>query len=210
MVASPDRRAEPARIRPAAAARHRHGQRRRRRRPRRGRDQDRRGRLRGLRHLGRRVRRSSSSSSVAGRCSATSGRCCSLTACPSSAASRSSWRGRRRQSEAAHARDLRGHRRGRVRHPGVAARAAPSPHGHAAGPSLSRTTLDRLDPGAQASGRASRTRRPSDRSRSLSTLSPSASSRADCACCSGRPSISKKSARAGGNSLSGGSVTRST
>ena len=35
-------------------------------------------------------------------------------------------------------------------------------------------------------------------------LSPSASSRANCACCAGRPSSSKKSARAGGNSLSGG------
>ena len=62
----------------------------------------------------------------------------------------------------------------------------------------------------QASGSDSTTRRPSDRSRSLSMLSPSASSRADCACCAGRPSSSKKSARAGGNSLSAGSVTWST
>jgi catechol 2,3-dioxygenase-like lactoylglutathione lyase family enzyme len=41
---------------------------------------------------------------------------------------------------------------------------------------------------AQASGSASTTRRPRDRSKSLSTLNPSASSRASCACCAGRPS----------------------
>jgi hypothetical protein len=57
---------------------------------------------------------------------------------------------------------------------------------------------------------ASTTRSPRRRSRSLSVLRPSASSRADRVCCAGVPSIPKKSARAGGNSLSGGSVTRST
>ena len=51
---------------------------------------------------------------------------------------------------------------------------------------------------------------PERRSRSLSVLSPSASSRADCSRWRGRPSISKKSARAGGNSLSAGNVTWST
>ncbi len=63
---------------------------------------------------------------------------------------------------------------------------------------------------AQASGSDSTTRPPSDRSRSLSVLNPSASSRANCSCCPERPNSSKKSARAGGNSLSAGSVTSST
>jgi hypothetical protein len=64
--------------------------------------------------------------------------------------------------------------------------------------------------GAHRAGSASTTRRPRCRSKSLSTFSPSASSRADRSACAGVPSIWKKSASAGGNSLSGGSVTRST
>ncbi|MGB0094747.1 MAG: helix-turn-helix transcriptional regulator [Solirubrobacteraceae bacterium] len=65
-------------------------------------------------------------------------------------------------------------------------------------------------PELRASGVDSTTRCPRDRSRSLSVLNPSASSRADCACCVGRPNSSKRSARVGGNSLSAGNVTWST
>ena len=64
--------------------------------------------------------------------------------------------------------------------------------------------------GSQTSGVASTTRCPRRRSRSLSVLSPSASSRAHCACCAGRPNSSRKSSSAGGSSLSAGNVTWST
>ena len=55
---------------------------------------------------------------------------------------------------------------------------------------------------AQASGSDSRTRRPRERSKSLSVLSPSCWSRDHWVCCLGRANSSRKSAVAGGSSLS--------